>query len=144
MRPRPRVLLMVGVACAAVLVLGSCTNSEATASSEDPVTVEPIEGTDLSRITLEASAAQRLDIQTVKVESGEVGKTVPSAAVIIDPAGVYWVYTNPEPLVFVRQELQSVHEEGQRAFYRAGPSIGTFVVVVGVPELYGAEFGIGK
>lgn len=144
MRPYPRMLRMVIALLAAAISLSSCGNSEATNSAEEPAVVEPIEGTDFGRITLTASAAERLDIQTTTVESAEGAQVVPSAAVIIDPAGAYWVYTNPEPLVYVREELVSVHEEGQRAFFRAGPTTGTSVVIVGVPELYGAEFGIGK
>jgi hypothetical protein len=63
--------------------------------------------------------------------------------VIIDPEGVYWVYANPEPLVFMRVRLDQVREESQRAFFEVGPAAGTVVVTTGVPELYGAEFGIG-
>jgi hypothetical protein len=69
---------------------------------------------------------------------------VPSASVIIDPDGVYWVYTNPDSNVFVRQRIQPVFEEGLKAFFQKGPDIGMSVVIVGVPELYGAEVGIGK
>ena len=61
----------------------------------------------------------------------------------IDPYGVYWVYTNPEPLVYVREQLNQVHEDAQQAFFATGPAPGTPVVIIGVPELYGAEFGIG-
>ena len=95
-------------------------------------------------LALTASAAERLNIQTTTVESAGNGLVVPSAAVIIDPQGIYWVYTSPEPLVFIRHELQAVREEGQQAFFAAGPTTGTSVVTIGVPELYGAEFGIGK
>jgi hypothetical protein len=37
-----------------------------------------------------------------------------------------------------------VEERGQQAFFAEGPAVGTAVVTTGVPELYGAEFGIGK
>ena len=143
MKRRSQFLVLIAVALAGV-VFGACGDGNGTAKSEAPVVVEPIEGTDLGRLTLSASAAERLDIQTATVESAGSGLVVPSAAVIIDPAGVYWVYTNPEPLVFIRQEIQSVREEGQQAFFVAGPGTGTQVVTIGVPELYGAEFGIGK
>jgi hypothetical protein len=33
--------------------------------------------------------------------------------------------------------------DGGTAYLRAGPAVGTMVVTVGVPELYGAEFGVG-
>ena len=69
---------------------------------------------------------------------------MPSAAVIIDPNGEYWVYTQPEPLVYVREQLHEAFEANQHAYFSEGPEAGTTVVVTGVPELYGAEFGIGK
>jgi len=112
--------------------------------AEEPITIEEIAGTEISHLTLSGSAADRLDIQTATVEPASGGMVVPSAAVIIDPAGVYWVYTNPEPLVYVREEIRPVHETGGEAFFNVGPPTGMAVVTVGVPELYGAEFGIGK
>lgn len=141
---RPSRLLVLIVVTLAFVAIGACGDGDVTAKSEDPVVVEPIDGTDLGRLTLTASAVERLNIQTTTVASAGSGLVVPSAAVIIDPAGVYWVYTNPEPLVFIRQELQAVREEGRQAFFVAGPGTGTSVVTIGVPELYGAEFGIGK
>ena len=69
---------------------------------------------------------------------------VSSAAVIIDPEGVYWVYTNPEPFVYIREAIRPVTEIGGEAYFEVGPAVGMAVVTVGVPELYGAEFGIGK
>lgn len=133
---------------AAVLVLSgalaACSSTESDPETEPPITVEETADPELSVLTLSASAADRLDIQTATVEPAESGLVVPSAAVIIDPEGVYWVYTNPEPLVYLRHEIRPVHEEGLQAFFEEGPAAGTAVVITGVPELYGAEFGIGK
>jgi hypothetical protein len=129
---------------AAALALGACSTAASVAIDEPPITTEEIGGTGLWRLTLSASAADRLDVQTTTVEAAEGRLVVPSAAVIIDPDGIYWVYTNPEPLVFVRHQLESVEEHGLQAFFDAGPAPGTAVVTTGVPELYGAEFGIGK
>ncbi len=129
---------------AATLFVGACTSDDGDLEHENPVEVEEINGSEIKRLTLSESAAERLDIQTSTVESADEGLVVSSAAVIIDPTGTYWVYTNPEPLVFVRREIRPVREDGQQAFFEEGPAIGTFVVTTGVPELYGAEFGIGK
>jgi hypothetical protein len=68
---------------------------------------------------------------------------VPSAAVFVDPEGHWWVYTNPEPLVFVRHEIDLDQQAGGRAYLSKGPPAGTKVVTVGVPELSGIEEGIG-
>ncbi len=133
-------LLLTGLALVAV----SCGSSADTIEKEAPATLTAVEGTDLYQVELSESAAERLDIQTTVVEAAENGLVVPSAAVIIIPDGTYWVYTNPSPLTFVREELISVYEEDLMAFFEDGPSIGSKVVTVGVPELYGTEFGIGK
>jgi hypothetical protein len=68
---------------------------------------------------------------------------VPSSALLVDPSGVFWVYTSPSPRVFVRHRVEVDREDEGRAFLRAGPALGTQVVTVGVAELYGAEFEIG-
>ncbi len=134
----------LGAVVAVTLFVGACTSDDGESEQEAPVEVEDITGSEIKRLTLSESAAERLDIQTSTVESADEGLVVSSAAVIIDPTGTYWVYTNPEPLVFVRHEIRPVREDGQQAFFEEGPAIGTFVVTTGVPELYGAEFGIGK
>ncbi len=108
-----------------------------------PATVEERDGSELATITLTAAAAERLDIQTVAVASSEDGLVVPSSAIYLDAGGQWWVYTNPEPLVFVRAPIQIVGEEDGVARLSEGPPAGTQVVVVGVPELYGTEVGIG-
>lgn len=138
-------LVLAVLALAGAVMLAACsTAGEANSNGDEPVVVEEIEGTELSVLTLSESAADRLDIKTTMVEAAAEGSVVPSAAVIIDPEGVYWVYANPDPLVFVRHEIRPVVEEGGQAFFVEGPEVGTAVAIVGVPELYGAEFGIGK
>lgn len=137
--------IMAGALAFASLALVSCSAAaEGTSKDAQPIIVEAIDGTDLSRLQLSESAAERLDIQLAAVEEADTGLVVPSAAIIIDPTGTYWVYTSPEPLVYVRHKLENVHEASQQAFFEAGPPPGTPVVIIGVPELYGAEFGIGK
>lgn len=144
MRRPPHFALLAPFALVAAIAFVGCTTGAAISTEEPPVLVEPIAGTEIQRLTLSESAAERLNVQTATVELAGDGRVVPSAAVIIDTTGTYWVYTNPEPLVFVRQEIDPVHEEGLEAFFENGPESGTSVVTIGVPELYGAEFGIGK
>ena len=144
MTSQPHSARVVAVAMLAAATLGACTTSGAEASPEEPITIEEIAGTEIQRLTLTESAANRLDIQTSPIETSGTQMVAPSAAVIIDPDGVYWVYTNPEPLVYVREEIRPVTEAGGEAFFDIGPPLGMAVVTVGVPELYGAEFGIGK
>ena len=43
------------------------------------------------------------------------GPTIPYAAVLYDPTGDTWAYTNPEPLVFVRAPIDRDPIDGSRA-----------------------------
>lgn len=132
------------MAVAALLLLPACR--ELTPQSheiKEPVTLKEIPGTEIEQITLTKSAAERLGIQTQSVAEIGNGSVIPSAAVFVDPDGKYWVYTNPKPLVFVRQQVSFDHEEGDRTFLSAPLPRDTRVVVLGVPELYGAEFEVG-
>jgi hypothetical protein len=70
-------------------------------------------------------------------------KVVPAGAVIHDPQGEAWVYTNPEPLVFVRHRVEVDYFDGDRAVLKDGPAAGTMVVTVGAPLVLGTEFEIG-
>ena len=66
--------------------------------------------------------------------------SVPYWAVLYDSAGKTWVYTNPEPRVFVRQAITVERIDGATALLSEGPAVGTVVVTTGAEELYGAEF----
>lgn len=128
------------------LLVSSCAGAVAADSyviEHEPSSIETIHGSDLVRVIVTERAAERLDVQTTRVEQTAEGLVVPSAAVFVDPEGVWWVYTNPEPLVFVRHEVGLEREDGGRAFLSSGPPAGTEVVTVGVAELYGVEDEIG-
>lgn len=68
---------------------------------------------------------------------------VPYSAVVYDPIGQTWTYTNPEPLVFVRSPISIVFIDGGEAILSDGPPPGTEVVIVGSAELFGVESGVG-
>ena len=131
------------------LQLATCSRSVETAPHENPATVEHLDdGSDRSRITLTAKAAERLDIKTSPVREEEAGaaprrSTVPYASVLYDPQGGAWVYTNPEPLVFLRHGISIENIDGDTALLSDGPPSGTEVVTVGAAELFGAEFEVG-
>lgn len=109
----------------------------------EPATVEHPQGSDVATITLTGEAMEKIQVESVLVEDERGLTVVPSAALLVDPQGTFWVYTNPEPRVFVRHQIEVDHEEAGRAFLLEGPPTGTPVVTVGVAELYGAEFGVG-
>jgi hypothetical protein len=62
---------------------------------------------------------------------------------IYDADGAASVYTNPEPLVYVRAPVTVEEINNGQAQLNAGPPSGTAVVTVGAPELYGIDSGIG-
>ena len=131
------------------LALTGCSDTSATdeGASSDVATVEPIEGSDVARVTLSEDAARRLDIATAPISElgGRTARTaMPYAAVLYDPNGDTWAYTNPEPLVFVRAPITVVTIEGNRAVLSAGPAAGTEVVTVGAAELLGTEYEVGE
>ncbi|MGI8692135.1 MAG: efflux RND transporter permease subunit [Geodermatophilaceae bacterium] len=133
-----------GLLVAAGLVLPACTTpeSEATGSAEEVAQVEEIEGTDLHRLTLTERAAERLGLETVEVAPGQPLE-VPYSSVIYDAEGATWVFTSPEPLVYVRESITVERIDGDTAVLSAGPAAGTPVVTTGAAELLGAELGTG-
>lgn len=144
MRHRDR--WIVGALVAVGLLVPGCRELAPDEAAKDrPANVEPIEGTDLLRVTLTAEAAERLDIQTAMVEGAADGQTIiPYAAVFYGLTGETWAYTSPEPLAFVRQPITVDRIEGELAYLSEGPSSGTVVVTIGSAELFGVETGIGE
>ena len=145
-----RVLSVVLIVLGLVVVIHELSEKElsedAVASESEPATLEPVEGTSLVRVTLTSHAAERVGVQTVPVRgagSGADPKVVPYGAVIYDAEGKTWVYTSPEPLVFVRAPIEVDRVEGRKVFLSSGPATGTEVVSVGTAELFGAEFEVG-
>jgi hypothetical protein len=76
--------------------------------------------------------------------NGEQHKFIPFAAVIYGVHGETWVYTNPEPLVYVREPIVIDFIQDDWAVLSEGPEVGTAVVTVGGAELFGAETGVSK
>jgi hypothetical protein len=143
MKPnRSRTALML---LAAVPILSACGGavSDEYELEQQPYQLEAVDGQDVLRVTLTESAAQRLGIETSPVEASGSGVSVPYDAVFLDAHGDFWVYTNPEPLVFVRAPIEIERETSSSAVLSEGPPAGTQVVTVGVPELYGSETEFG-
>jgi len=135
--------LVVGLALA-----GCDKGSAAPANAEKPATVEAIAGSSIKRITLVPAAAERLGVKTSTVNEttvdGQLVRTVPYGALLYDADGKTWVYTNPQPLVFVRQAVTVIRIEKDLVLLSDGPLAGTEVASVAVSLLYGTEVGVGK
>jgi len=106
----------------------------------DPSKLEEIEGSELKRVILTEKAAERIGLQTVPVN----GLVIPYSAVIYDVEGNTWIYTNPAPLTFVREQIDIIRIEGDQAYLSQTPEFDAPIVIVGVAEIYGAETGVSK
>lgn len=128
-------------ALVAASLLASCGGAvtDSYTIEHQPAVAEPIAGSDHVRVTVEQAAVERLGIRTARVVRAAGGLVVPSAAVFVDPEGTWWVYTNPKPFEFVRQEISVEREDDGKAFLSSGPPVGSRVVTRGAPELYGVE-----
>lgn len=145
-----RLNLWLGIALiAAVPLVSGCKEETAQAEHPHPATVEHLEGSDLSRVTLTEHAMQRLDVRTGAVtqetspRSQSAQLAVPYSSLLYDSQGNTWVYSSPEPRVFVREKVDVDFIEGDIVYLAAGPEIGTNVATFGVAELYGSEFPVG-
>jgi hypothetical protein len=87
---------------------------------------------------------QRVYVRVPQPGSGTPQKVIPYSAVIYDPHGNTWTYTNAEPLVFVRHRIDVEYVENDLAVLREGPAVGTAVVTIGAAELMGVEQKVGN
>jgi len=81
----------------------------------------------------------RMRVELQLSGSNEKRKVMPYSALFYDGKGDTWAYINPKPLVFVRWSVEVERIVGDLAVLADGPPVGTRVVTVGVPLLYGAE-----
>jgi len=86
---------------------------------------------------LEHNKRMRVELQING--SDDKRKVVPYSALYYDAKGGAWLYLNPEPLVFHRQRVGVERIAGDVAVLSDGPAVGTTVVTVGAPLLYGTE-----
>ena len=132
-----------------IFLLSACGGGQIPVTGEkpSPSRVEPIEGSNFSRLILTEKAVERLGVETAPVRLEQMGSehlAVPYSAVMYGLEGETWVYTNPEPLVYIREPIVINFIEGNLVALVEGPAVGTPVVTVGASLLYGAEVGVSK
>ena len=132
---------------AGVVPLSACGEASTgydyeTASHHDPAQLKPIKGTEVQRVIFDAEAAKRVGLQTAPIRQNGQGTLIPYDAVVYDADGKAYVYTAPEPLNYVRQEIDIHHVAGDSVVLSDGPPAGTEVVTVGAAQVYGTEFEV--
>ena len=144
----------LGPACASlvliaagVVTLSACGEASSgydyeTASHHDPAELEPIKGTDVNRVIVDAEGVQRAGIQTAPIRQNGQGMVMPHSAVIFDADGETFTYTSPEPRTYVRQKIVIDDVVGDSVMLSNGPPAGTEVVTVGAAIVYGSEFEV--
>jgi hypothetical protein len=144
-------LLTVLAVLAATLLTGCRGSDEAAGDDQSPVTLKAVTGTDRYQVTLSPEAVDRIGIKTDTVHAVTakaagvpkgVNASVPYAAVVYGADGSTWAYTVVETDSYVRSALKIASIAGDTAYLTSGPAKGTAVVVVGAPELLGAEYEI--
>jgi hypothetical protein len=139
---RGRRLAWVAPLCVLLLLSGCRDVATEEEVGYEPSKVEPIKGSELSRVILTEDAARRIGLDTTPVTSRGERTVVPESAVWVDVNGDEWVYTNPDTLVFIRARVVVDRYDEGSAFLSDGPAPGTAVASIGVPQLIGSEFGI--
>ena len=104
-----RKMLVFSLLLICSLVITACGSVSSTYEKEEPIALEKIDGTDRYSLTLTEQAAMRLDIQTVPVGEDSMSETtyltVPYSTIVYDLTGEVWVYVNPSPLTYHREQV---------------------------------------
>lgn len=133
----------VGLAAlTASTLLGGCSSVPPPHEPYEPASVGAATADGVKPVTLTEEGARRVGLATSSVTTVGSRSAVDYAALIYDSSGATWVYTAPEPLTFLRFQVEVAEVEQNRVVLTAGPPLGSAVVTVGAAELYGEELGI--
>lgn len=125
------------------LALAGCSEVEETSSGGyEPAHLQEVNGSEVKQVTFTKEGAERTGLRTAAVQRDGRHRVVPYGSLIYDSAGRSWVYTIPQPLTFLRAEVQVDRVEGENVLLDDGPPVGTGVVTVGATEVYGSELEI--
>jgi hypothetical protein len=74
--------------------------------------------------------------------AGKATVIIPYSAVVYDPSGQTYAFTNTGPLTYVEVPVTVDHISGNSAYLVKGPKPGVKVVSVGAEEIYGVQTGV--
>ena len=86
---------------------------------------------------------QRVSVE-LPLQNDVEQRVLPWSAVVQDIHGGHWVYEQIQEHTFVRRRVQIQRVTDSWAVMDQGPPVGTIVVITGVAEIFGTEFGFGK
>ena len=153
MRARPWTIVAALFAAGLLLSGAASLGEETKGIANDAVRVEDTPGTDAKTLVFTEEAKSHLDIQTEPVREIEASRggtavglrlAIPHSAVIYDAEGDPWVYVSQAPDTFIRKHVVIDFMNADHIFVASGVTASDTVVTVGVPELQGAEFGVGE
>lgn len=137
-------LMLLLLVIVGLTVVACGTEADSNYKKIKPYALEEVSGSEFQRVTLTEAAVKSTGLKTEP--AGDL--TVPYASIIYGTYGEVWVYTNPEPLLFIREEVVVERIEGTSdggtVYLSKGPARGTLVVTAGAAELWGTEDGVGK
>jgi hypothetical protein len=85
---------------------------------------------------------QRVQVR-ISLTTAKDSLVVPWSAVVHDINGGSWVYQLVGPRTYARRAVQVTSVNGDSAALASGPAADSVIVITGVAELFGTEFGVG-
>jgi hypothetical protein len=134
----------LGAVLATVVAPAGCSRQSDPAPPPPPAVLDPAPGAVIPTVKLSRSAFEAVQVRTTPVLQAAAGTVIPTLAVIYSPDGTAWTYVVVAPLTYLRHAIVIDHISGTEAFLSSGPPAGTPVVMIGAPELLGAEYGVGE
>ena len=132
---------------------GLAEEDEEEGRGDEAVQVVETPGTDAKTLIFTEEALAHLDVQTQpvrEIEAKHQGEAVglrmaiPHSSMSYAADGEPWVYVKEGPDTFLRKSIKIDFMDADYIYLADGLKAGEEVVTVGVPEMQGAEFGVGE
>ena len=120
----------------------ACDEVPSNLRENQPYEVQGPEDAAIKTVKMEDATAALVPVKTTKVRREGDRKVVPHNAVIYNPDGDVFVYTKPKAETYIREPIEVVRVNGNRAVLSDGPASGTTIVTTGSAELLATEYEI--
>ncbi|SEC09268.1 heavy metal efflux pump, CzcA family [Streptomyces sp. TLI_105] len=145
-------LSAAGLLLAGGASLSACTDSQPSAASvtehseQPPAEIEKVPEGKIPHLTLAEDTVHRIHLTTEPLRqapldgAGPPQTLIPLKAVVYDPEGKTFAFTNPKPFVYIRTPVELGRFGEDDAVVKSGLTAGAPVVTVGAAELLGIEY----